>query len=231
MIAPDDTTYAYLEGRPAAPDDWDAALQRWRALPTEDGASFDREIDIDASSLAPMVTWGTNPGMVAEVTAKVPAPNDETGERALHYMGLHAGTPLMELPLDRVFIGSCTNSRIEDLRAAAKIVDGRRVASSVRAMVVPQKVDRGALVVVGVVLDRSTPESFAAFEKAVAKLKFILDCHLVAGDFDYFLKIRVQDMADFNRIHGDQLIALPGVRQTRTFFVMKEVVDNAPLEF
>jgi Lrp/AsnC family transcriptional regulator, leucine-responsive regulatory protein len=101
----------------------------------------------------------------------------------------------------------------------------------VRAMVAPQKVDRGALVMVGVVLDRSTPESFAAFEQAVAKLKFILDCHLVAGDFDYFLKIRVGDMADFNRIHGEQLIALPGVRQTRTFFVMKEVVDNAPLDF
>ena len=103
--------------------------------------------------------------------------------------------------------------------------------SRVRAMIVPQKVARGALVMVGVVLDRSTRESFAAFEKAVAKLKFILDCHLVAGDFDYFLKIRVEDMADFNRIHGDQLIALPGVRQTRTFFVMKEVVVNAPLEF
>ena len=103
--------------------------------------------------------------------------------------------------------------------------------SHVRAVVTPRKVDRGALVMVGVVLDRSTPESFAEFEKAVAKLKFILDCHLVAGDFDYFLKIRVGDMADFNRIHGDQLIALPGVRQTRTFFVMKEVVDNAPLDF
>jgi Lrp/AsnC family transcriptional regulator, leucine-responsive regulatory protein len=101
----------------------------------------------------------------------------------------------------------------------------------IRAMIAPQKVDRGAMVMVGVVLDRSTPESFAAFEKAVAKLKFILDCHLVAGDFDYFLKIRAEDIADFKRIHGDQLIALPGVRQTRTFFVMKEVVDNAPLEF
>ena len=101
----------------------------------------------------------------------------------------------------------------------------------VRAMVAPGKVDRGALVMVGVVLDRSTPESFAAFEAAAAKLNFILDCHLVAGDFDYFLKIRVRDMADFNRIHGERLIALPGVRQTRTFFVMKEVVDNAPLEF
>ncbi|KQY75038.1 MULTISPECIES: Lrp/AsnC family transcriptional regulator [unclassified Ensifer] len=103
--------------------------------------------------------------------------------------------------------------------------------SNVRALVAPQKVDRGALVMVGVVLDRSTPESFREFEKAVEKLKFILDCHLVAGDFDYFLKIRVGDMADFNRIHGTQLIALPGVRQTRTFFVMKEVVDNAALDF
>jgi Lrp/AsnC family leucine-responsive transcriptional regulator len=102
---------------------------------------------------------------------------------------------------------------------------------TVRAMVEPQKVGRGALVMVGVVLDRSTPESFGAFEKAVAKLSFVLDCNLVAGDFDYFLKIRVGDMADFNRIHGTQLIALPGVRQTRTFFVMKEVVDNALLEF
>ena len=92
-------------------------------------------------------------------------------------------------------------------------------------------VGKGALVMVGVVLDRSTPESFAAFERAIAQLKFVLDCHLVAGDFDYFLKIRVGDMEDFNRIHGEQLIALPGVRQTRTFFVMKEVVDNAPLDF
>ncbi|WP_223568790.1 Lrp/AsnC family transcriptional regulator [Agrobacterium tumefaciens] len=102
---------------------------------------------------------------------------------------------------------------------------------SIRAMVEAQKVDRGALVMVGVVLDRSTPESFGTFEKAVTKLTFVLDCNLVAGDFDYFLKIRVRDMADFNRIHGTQLIALPGVRQTRTFFVMKEVVDNAPLNF
>jgi Lrp/AsnC family leucine-responsive transcriptional regulator len=103
--------------------------------------------------------------------------------------------------------------------------------SQVRAMVAPRKVGKGALVMVGVVLDRSTPESFASFEQAIAKLKFVLDCHLVAGDFDYFLKIRVGDMEDFNRIHGDQLIALPGVRQTRTFFVMKEVLDNAPLDF
>ncbi len=103
--------------------------------------------------------------------------------------------------------------------------------TGVRALADPQKLDLGALVIVGVVLDRSTPESFATFETAVRKLKFVLDCHLVAGDFDYFLKIRVRDMADFNRLHGTQLIALPGVRQTRTFFVMKEVADNRPLEF
>ena len=102
---------------------------------------------------------------------------------------------------------------------------------AVRAMVVPERVERGALAIVGVVLDRSTPQSFGAFEAAITKLPFILDCHLVAGDFDYFLKIRVRDIADFNRLHGEQLIALPGVRQTRTFFVMKEVIDNAPLEF
>jgi Lrp/AsnC family leucine-responsive transcriptional regulator len=102
---------------------------------------------------------------------------------------------------------------------------------SVRAEVAPEKVDRSALVIVGVVLDRSTPESFRTFEAAIKKLRFVLDCHLVAGDFDFFLKIRVRDIHDFNKLHGDQLISLPGVRQTRTFFVMKEVVDNAPLDF
>ncbi len=102
---------------------------------------------------------------------------------------------------------------------------------SVRAEISPDKVERATLVMLGVVLDRSTPESFKEFESAIKKLKFVLDCHLVAGDFDYFLKIRVRDMAAFNKLHGDQLIALPGVRQTRTFFVMKEVTDNAPLEF
>lgn len=102
---------------------------------------------------------------------------------------------------------------------------------AVRAEIAPEHVERGVLVMVGVVLDRSTPESFAAFERAITELPFVLDCHLVAGDFDFFLKIRVRDIADFNRLHGDRLIALPGVRQTRTFFVMKEVVDNAPLDF
>ncbi|WP_299478227.1 Lrp/AsnC ligand binding domain-containing protein [uncultured Roseibium sp.] len=105
------------------------------------------------------------------------------------------------------------------------------VIGSVRAMVNPERVDRAALVIVGVVLDRSTPQSFAEFEDAVQALNFVLDCHLVAGDFDYLLKIRVKDMADFNKLHGEKLIALPGVRQTRTFFVMKEVTDNAPLSF
>ena len=102
---------------------------------------------------------------------------------------------------------------------------------SVRAQVTPDRVNRGVLVIVGVVLDRSTPESFAAFEEGISKLPYILDCHLVAGEFDYFLKIRVRDIADFKRFHGEQLIAVPEVRQTRTFFVMKEVIDNAPLEF
>ncbi len=103
--------------------------------------------------------------------------------------------------------------------------------SGVRAEIAPVAVGLGALVMVGVVLDRSTPESFAAFEKAVLELKEVLDCNLVAGDFDYLLKIRVRDMADFNKLHGQKLIALPGVRQTRTFFVMKEVKENARLPF
>jgi Lrp/AsnC family transcriptional regulator, leucine-responsive regulatory protein len=102
---------------------------------------------------------------------------------------------------------------------------------SVRADIAPARVDRGAMAIVGVVLDRSTKESFADFEQAITALPFVLDCHLVAGDFDYFLKIRVRDIADFSRLHGEKLLALPGVRQTRTFFVMKEVVDNAPLDF
>ena len=135
--------------------------------------------------------------------------------------------------------GRLTNAELAKLVSVSAATCHRRTQrlfdegyiSEVRAVIAPRKVDRGALVVVGVVLDRSTPDSFAKFEKAVAKLTFILDCHLVAGDFDYFLKIRVEGMEDFNRIHGDQLIALPGVRQTRTFFVMKEVVDNGPLDF
>ncbi len=145
MIAPDETTFEWIRGRPGAPADFDAALERWRALPSERGAGFDAEIDVDASSLSPMVTWGTTPGMVVEVTDSVPDPdslgegpvNPETARRALAYMDLEPGTPMTHIPLDRIFIGSCTNSRVEDLREAAEIVEGRRVAGSLRAMVVP----------------------------------------------------------------------------------------------
>jgi 3-isopropylmalate/(R)-2-methylmalate dehydratase large subunit len=144
MIAPDETTFEWVHGRPAAPDDFHAAVERWRELPTDDGASFDREIEIDAGAISPMVTWGTTPAMVVQVTDAVPDPagldppaDRETAERALSYMALEPGTPMREIPLDRVFIGSCTNSRIGDLREAASMVDGRRVADSVRAMVVP----------------------------------------------------------------------------------------------
>ena len=115
-------------------------------------------------------------------------------------------------------------------RRTQRLIEGGCI-SGFRAMINPRAVSRGALVMVGVVLDRSTPESFAAFEAAILKLSFVLDCHLVAGDFDYFLKVRVKDMADFNKLHGEQLIAFPGVRQIRSFFVMKEVTDNAELDF
>jgi 3-isopropylmalate/(R)-2-methylmalate dehydratase large subunit len=143
LIAPDDITFGYIEGRLAAPKDWGDAISRWRALPTETGARFDKEVSIDASVLSPVVTWGTTPGMVVEVTDRVPSPDDagtvaaETAERALSYMGLQPGTAITDIALDRVFIGSCTNSRIEDLREAARVVEGRRVAGTVRAMVVP----------------------------------------------------------------------------------------------
>jgi 3-isopropylmalate/(R)-2-methylmalate dehydratase large subunit len=137
MIAPDDTTYEWVQGRPGAPEDFEAAVAHWRELHTDDGASYDREITVDASALSPLVTWGTNPGQVVGVADVVPDPRTETDERSLTYMGLEAGTPILELKLDRVFIGSCTNARIGDLRAAAEIVRGRKVASSVHAMVVP----------------------------------------------------------------------------------------------
>jgi 3-isopropylmalate/(R)-2-methylmalate dehydratase large subunit len=135
MIAPDDTTFAWMEGRPAAPDP--LPLDEWRDLCTDDGAGFDREVAIDASELSPQVTWGTTPGMVVDVTGAVPEPRGEGDERALEYMALEPGTPMRDIRLDRVFIGSCTNSRIGDLREAAEQVRGRRVASTVSAMVVP----------------------------------------------------------------------------------------------
>ena len=135
MIAPDDVTFEWLAGRPAAPDP--LPVEEWRTLRTDPGARFDHEVEIDAAALSPQVTWGTTPGMVAPVTEAVPDPHTPGEERALDYMALEAGTPIEEIRLDRVFIGSCTNSRIGDLRAAASMVEGRRVASSVAAMVVP----------------------------------------------------------------------------------------------
>jgi 3-isopropylmalate/(R)-2-methylmalate dehydratase large subunit len=137
MIAPDEATFAWLEGRPGAPDDLDAAVAAWRDLPTDDGAEFDVEVEVDAGSLSPMVTWGTNPGQVVEVTGSVPEPSSDGEERALRYMDLEPGRAIQEVELDRVFIGSCTNSRIGDLREAASMIAGRKVAASVSAMVVP----------------------------------------------------------------------------------------------
>jgi 3-isopropylmalate/(R)-2-methylmalate dehydratase large subunit len=146
MIAPDETTFAYLEGRPAAPKgaDWERALDSWRELRTDDGAEFDSEVEIDVTELEPQVTWGTNPGMVVPVGASVPELSDfddpderAAVERALAYMALEPGTPLQDVHLDRVFIGSCTNARIEDLRLAASVVAGKKVHPKVRAMVVP----------------------------------------------------------------------------------------------
>jgi 3-isopropylmalate/(R)-2-methylmalate dehydratase large subunit len=144
MIAPDDTTFAYLEGRAAAPKDWERALERWSTLRSDDDAVFDQTVEIDVSELRPLVTWGTNPGMVAPIDGVVPNPSDyddpderEAVERALTYMDLVPGTPLADIRIDRVFIGSCTNARIEDLRAAAAVVNGHRVAEGVRALVVP----------------------------------------------------------------------------------------------
>jgi 3-isopropylmalate/(R)-2-methylmalate dehydratase large subunit len=137
MIAPDETTFAYLEGRPGAPADFDAAVERWRGYASDPDAAFDREVTVDLAGVAPQVSWGTNPSQVAPITGTVPEPGDETDERALAYMGLTAGTPLQEIAIDRVFLGSCTNARIEDLRAAAEVVRGRRVSAGVRAMVVP----------------------------------------------------------------------------------------------
>jgi 3-isopropylmalate/(R)-2-methylmalate dehydratase large subunit len=143
LIAPDETTFAYLKGRPHAPqgDDWDAALEEWRTLRTDPGARFDTTVELDASTFVPTVTWGTTPAMSVPVTGRVPHPEEtrdpEQAARALTYMGLRGGEAVTDLPLDRVFIGSCTNGRIEDLRAAARVLAGHRVASGVRVLVVP----------------------------------------------------------------------------------------------
>ncbi|MGH9748420.1 MAG: aconitase family protein, partial [Candidatus Polarisedimenticolia bacterium] len=140
MIAADDATFEYLAGRPHAPAGaaWERALARWRSLPTDEGAAFDREVSIDASVLEPMITYGTNPGMAVPVRGTVPDPGRQpTHDRALDYMGLKPGQRLLGHPIDVVFIGSCTNSRISDLRQAASILKGRHVAPGVRVLVVP----------------------------------------------------------------------------------------------
>jgi 3-isopropylmalate/(R)-2-methylmalate dehydratase large subunit len=144
MIAPDEKTFAYLRGRKYAPKDFDAAVARWKNLPSDPGAAFDRKLEINAATLTPQVTWGTNPGQVVAVDSRVPSPADfvdpndrKSAERALEYMGLKAGTPISDVAVERVFIGSCTNSRIEDLRVAAQFVRGKKVSSKVYAMVVP----------------------------------------------------------------------------------------------
>ncbi len=146
MIAPDDTTFAYLEGRQHAPQGpaWEQALDAWRALSTAPGAAFDASVDFDGAAIGPHITWGTNPGQVVALDAAVPSPDSfsdpqarDAAARALEYMGLTGGTPMRDIPVDTVFIGSCTNSRIEDLRAAAAVANGRRVASGVRTLVVP----------------------------------------------------------------------------------------------
>ncbi|MFM7694637.1 MAG: 3-isopropylmalate dehydratase large subunit [Actinomycetota bacterium] len=137
LVAADDATFAYLEGRPCVPADYAAAVARWRGYRTDPDAVFDREVVIDVDALAPTVTWGTNPGQSVPVTDPVPEPADDGDARALAYMGLTAGEPLLGLPVDRVFIGSCTNGRIEDLEAAAAVLGGRRVKDGVRVLVVP----------------------------------------------------------------------------------------------
>jgi 3-isopropylmalate/(R)-2-methylmalate dehydratase large subunit len=146
MVAPDDTTFAYLEGRPFAPKgkDWEAALEAWRSLITDDDASFDKEVVIDATELRPSVSWGTNPAQTTTIDATVPDPESftdpsarESAVHALRYMGLKAGTPMRDIEVDTVFIGSCTNARIEDLRAAAEVVRGRHVRDGLRGLVVP----------------------------------------------------------------------------------------------
>jgi len=153
MIAPDETTFAYMKGRRYAPQgkDWDAAVERWRGLASDSGAEYDSVVEINAAELAPFVTWGTNPGMVVPITSRVPelpanGSDRASAERMLEYMGLDPGTPMEKISIDRVFIGSCTNSRLEDLTAAARVAKGHKVASGVRAMVVPgsQKIKRAA---------------------------------------------------------------------------------------
>ena len=174
MIAPDETTFAYIEGRPKAPTgrDWDEAVAWWRTLVTDDDAQFDAEVVLDAAELSPFVTWGTNPGQGVPLSAAVPAPEDfadpveqASARKALEYMGLTAGTPMREIAVDTVFLGSCTNGRIEDLRAAAEILRGRRLADGVRMLVVPGSV-RVRLAAMAEGLDRVFTDAGAEWREA-----------------------------------------------------------------
>jgi 3-isopropylmalate/(R)-2-methylmalate dehydratase large subunit len=148
LIAPDDTTFQWLAGRDAVPTGaaWDAAVTRWRTLRTDDAATFDTHVTLDASTLAPMITWGTNPGMGIPIDVPVPDDGSAASQRAFTYMGITPGTPLLGRPVDVVFIGSCTNGRLDDLRAAAQLLEGQRVAPNTRMLVVPgsQQVKRDA---------------------------------------------------------------------------------------
>jgi 3-isopropylmalate/(R)-2-methylmalate dehydratase large subunit len=174
MIAPDETTFAYIEGRPKAPSgqEWAEAVAHWRTLATDDDAVFDAEVVIDASELTPFVTWGTNPGQGVPLSAAVPAPEDfadpvdqAAARKALEYMGLTAGTPMRDIAVDTVFLGSCTNGRIEDLRAAAEILRGRRIAEGVRMLVVPGSV-RVRLAAMAEGLDQVFVEAGAEWREA-----------------------------------------------------------------
>src|ERR671915_1027806 len=139
LIAPDETTFSYLEGREHAPkgEDWEKATEYWKTLPTDDGAEFDKEVVIDAQELVPYVSWGTTPAQTVPLDGEVPEPQSEGHERALKYMGLAPGTPVREIEVDTVFLGSCTNARIEDMRAAARVLEGHKVKEGIRALVVP----------------------------------------------------------------------------------------------
>jgi 3-isopropylmalate/(R)-2-methylmalate dehydratase large subunit len=146
MVAPDETTFAYMKGRQAAPkgENWERAVAYWRTLASDPGAKFDKEVSLDASVLTPYITWGTNPGMVSPITGQVPDPQKAASEaekvsltRALEYMALKPGTRLTEIPIDRVFIGSCTNGRLDDLRAAARVLRGYKIHPNVQALIVP----------------------------------------------------------------------------------------------
>ncbi len=139
LVAPDETTFEYLEDKPYAPkgEDWERVVEYWRSLPTDEGAEFDKEVVIQAEDLVPYVSWGTNPAQTVGLYDVVPEPRNEGHERALKYMALESGTPIREIEVDTVFLGSCTNARIEDLRAAAAVLEGHKVKEGIRALVVP----------------------------------------------------------------------------------------------